>query len=100
MKISLKGITIVLIIIYVGLISFAISLFIIFIFGHEHLKDPFYFNAWSYFDSELFRAILVSFAIPIILLILENKYNIIQDLINLKMKEKNVHYENTLIEEN
>lgn len=88
MNISLNGIKVLLIIIYVGLISIALSLFLIFLFGHADEKKSFYYDTWRYFESEIFRAIIVSFAIPIILLVLEYKFNIIQDFINIRQQRQ------------
>ena len=85
MNISLNSVKVIAIIVYVGLVSSISSLFLIFLFAHE--KEPFIYNVWSYIESEIFRAIIVSFAIPIILFVLENRFNIIQNFLNIKSEK-------------
>lgn len=71
------------------LLALLIGLNLIFFIAYytSHSSQDIWLKLWSYFESETFRALMVSLAFPIIILVIENQFKIIEHIFENRLEQ-------------
>ena len=59
----------------------------------SHSDKGFWLQLWTYFESETFRALLVSLAFPIIILIIESRFKIVEHIFEDRLERAKRNFE-------
>lgn len=62
-------------------------------YDESHPKQEFWLQLWTYFDSNTFRALMVSLAFPVIILIIESHFKIVEHIFQNRLEREKREFE-------
>lgn len=77
------------------LLALLVGLNIIFFIAYydSHPSEDIWLKLWSYFESETFRALMVSLAFPVVILVIESQFKIIEHIFENRLEQAKREFE-------